>query len=150
MLGPLQITHGGPILMVQVENEYGFQGNDTEYMGELRQALLDAGFNVPLFDCDPPYHLKDGYRSDLFPVVNFGSDPAGGFKALREILPQGPLMCGEFYPGWFDTWGAPHHLGNPPRYLADLEYMLTNGASFSIYMAHGGTTFGLWSGRTGR
>jgi beta-galactosidase len=146
VLGPLQITHGGPILMVQVENEYGFQGNDTEYMGELRQALLDAGFNVPLFDCDPPYHLKDGYRPDLFPVVNFGSDPAGGFKALREILPQGPLMCGEFYPGWFDTWGAPHHLGNPPRYLADLEYMLTNGESFSIYMAHGGTTFGLWSG----
>jgi beta-galactosidase len=146
VLGPLQITHGGPILMVQVENEYGFQGNDTEYMGELRQALLDAGFNVPLFDCDPPYHLKDGYRPDLFPVVNFGSDPAGGFKALREILPQGPLMCGEFYPGWFDTWGAPHHLGNSPRYLADLEYMLTNGESFSIYMAHGGTTFGLWSG----
>jgi beta-galactosidase len=146
VLGPLQITHGGPILMVQVENEYGFQGNDTAYLGELRQALLEAGFNVPLFDCDPPYHLKDGYRSDLFPVVNFGSDPAGGFKALREILPQGPLMCGEFYPGWFDTWGAPHHLGNPPRYLADLEYMLTNGESFSIYMAHGGTTFGLWSG----
>jgi beta-galactosidase len=101
---------------------------------------------VPLFDCDPPYHLKDGFRSDLFPVVNFGSDPAASFKALRQILPQGPLMCGEFYPGWFDTWGAPHHLGNTPRYLADLEYMLKNGESFSIYMAHGGTTFGLWSG----
>jgi beta-galactosidase len=145
-LGPLQITHGGPILMVQVENEYGFYGKDAAYMGELRQALLDAGFDVPLFDCDPPYHLKDGYRSDLFPVVNFGSDPEGSFKALREILPQGPLMCGEFYPGWFDTWGAPHHLGNTPRYLSDLEYMLKNGESFSIYMAHGGTTFGLWSG----
>jgi beta-galactosidase len=146
ILGPLQITHGGPILMAQVENEYGFLGKDAEYMGELRQALLDAGFDVPLFDCDPPYHLKDGFRPDLFPVVNFGSDPAGGFKALREILPQGPLMCGEFYPGWFDTWGAPHHLGNTPRYMADLEYMLKNGESFSIYMAHGGTTFGLWSG----
>ncbi len=146
VLDPLQITHGGPILMVQVENEYGFYGKDAEYLGEVRQALLDAGFDVPLFDCNPPGHLKDGYRSDLFPVVNFGSDPAGGFKALREILPQGPLMCGEFYPGWFDTWGAPHHLGNSPRYLADLEYMLTNGESFSIYMAHGGTTFGLWSG----
>ncbi len=145
-LGPLQITHGGPILMVQVENEYGFYGKDAEYMGELRQALLDAGFDVPLFDCDPPYHLKDGYRADLFPVVNFGSDPAGAFKSLREILPQGPLMCGEFYPGWFDTWGAPHHLGNTPRYLADLEYMLRHDESFSIYMAHGGTTFGLWSG----
>jgi beta-galactosidase len=146
VLGPLQITHGGPILMVQVENEYGFYGKDAEYMGDLRQALLDAGFDVTLFDCDPPYHLKDGFRSDLFPVVNFGSDPAAGFKALGEILPQGPLMCGEFYPGWFDTWGAPHHLGNMPRYLADLAYMLTNGESFSIYMAHGGTTFGLWSG----
>ena len=55
-------------------------------------------------------------------------------------------MCGEFYPGWFDTWGFPHHLGNTPQYLADLEYMLKNDASFSIYMVHGGTTFGLWSG----
>jgi beta-galactosidase len=143
---PLQITHGGPILMVQVENEYGFYGKDTNYMGELRQTMIDAGFDVPLFACNPPYHLKDGYRSDLFPVVNFGSDPAAAFKALREILPHGPLMCGEFYPGWFDTWGAPHHLGNTPRYLADLEYMLKHDESFSIYMAHGGTTFGLWSG----
>jgi beta-galactosidase len=78
--------------------------------------------------------------------VNFGSDPANGFKSLREILPKGPLMCGEFYPGWFDTWGATHHLGNMNSYLTDLEYMLKSGASFSIYMAHGGTTFGLWSG----
>jgi beta-galactosidase len=146
VLGPLQITHGGPILMVQVENEYGFYGNDAAYMGEIRQALLDAGFDVPLFACNPPHALKNGYRKDLFPVVNFGSDPANGFKALREILPQGPVMCGEFYPGWFDTWGSPHHLGKTGQYLADLEYMLTNNASFSIYMAHGGTTFGFWTG----
>ena len=146
VLGPLQITKGGPILMVQVENEYGSFGRDAEYMGELRQAMLNSGFDVPLFACNPPNDLKNGYRSDLFPVVNFGSDPATGFKALREILPQGPLMCGEFYPGWFDTWGAPHHLGKTDQYLKDLEYMLGVGGSFSIYMAHGGTTFGLWSG----
>jgi beta-galactosidase len=146
VLGPMQITHGGPILMVQVENEYGFYGKDVEYMGELRRTMIDAGFDVPLFACNPKDHLKDGYRSDLFPVVNFGADPASAFKALREILPQGPLMCGEFYPGWFDTWGAPHHLGKTPQYLADLEYMLQHDESFSIYMAHGGTTFGLWSG----
>lgn len=145
-LGSQQITHGGPIVMVQVENEYGFYGKDAAYMGELRQALLDAGFNVPLFACNPKDHLKDGYRADLFPVVNFGSDPQGAFKALREILPQGPLMCGEFYPGWFDTWGAPHHTGNTERYLADLGYMLESRASFSIYMAHGGTTFGFGTG----
>src|SRR6185369_1645018 len=103
-------------------------------------------FDVPLFACNPKEHLRDGYRADLFPVVNFGSDPAGAFKALRQILPEGPLMCGEFYPGWFDTWGAPHHTGKTDAYLKDLEYMLKAGASFSIYMAHGGTTFGLWSG----
>lgn len=146
VLGPQQITHGGPILMVQVENEYGFYGKDAQYMGDLRQMLIDSGFDVPLFSCNPPYTLKNGYRSDLFPVVNFGSDPANGFKALREILPQGPLMCGEFYPGWFDTWGAPHHLGNTDKYLTDLEYMLKHNGSFSIYMAHGGTSFGFWSG----
>jgi beta-galactosidase len=146
VLGPLQVNRGGPILMVQVENEYGFYGKDSEYMGELRRALRDAGFQVPLFACNPKEHLKDGYRDDLFPVVNFGSDPQGGFKALREILPKGPLMCGEFYPGWFDTWGAPHHTGNSERYLTDLGYMLKVGASFSIYMAHGGTTFGFSTG----
>jgi beta-galactosidase len=146
VMAPLQITHGGPILMAQVENEYGSFGRDTNYMGALRQTLLDAGFDVPLFACNPKGDLKHGYRSDLFPVVNFGSDPAGGFRALRAILPQGPLMCGEFYPGWFDTWGAPHHTGDTNRYLADLEYMLKADGSFSIYMAHGGTTFGLWSG----
>jgi beta-galactosidase len=144
--GPLQITHGGPILMVQVENEYGSYGTDAAYMGELRQAMIDAGFDVTLFACNPSYDIKKGYRADLFPVVNFGADPANGFKALRQIHPIGPMMCGEFYPGWFDTWGSPHHLGKTPQYLADLEYMLTNDESFSIYMAHGGTTFGLWSG----
>jgi beta-galactosidase len=146
VLGPLQITHGGPIIMVQVENEYGFFGKDAGYMGVMRQAVLDAGFDVPLFDCNPTAHLRDGYRSDLFPVVNFGSDPARNFRALRRILPTGPLMCGEFYSGWFDTWGSPHHTGEMGSYLTDLEYMLKNGESFSIYLAHGGTTFGLWSG----
>ena len=146
VLGPQQITRGGPILMVQVENEYGSFGSDVEYMGRLRQALLDAKFDVPLFACNPAGDLRRGLRSDLFQVVNFGRDPQAGFSNLREIQPAGPLMCGEFYPGWFDTWGAPHHLGDEKQYLTDLEYMLAQHASFSIYMAHGGTTFGLWSG----
>lgn len=146
VLGPLQVSQGGPILMVQVENEHGFYADDPAYMGEMRQALLDAGFEVPLFACNPTQHVKRSYHPDLFPVVNFGTDPEGGFRALREILPTGPLMCGEFYPGWFDTWGAPHHTGQTERYLNDLDYMLRVGASFSIYMAHGGTTFGFWTG----
>ena len=146
VLGPLQVTKGGPILMVQAENEYGSYGQDARYMGAIRQALLDAGIDVPLFACNGPRELTNGFRSDLFPVVNFGSDPAGGLAKLRAILPQGPLMCGEFYPGWFDTWGVAHHTGKLDAYLRDLEYMLKRNASFSIYMAHGGTTFGLWAG----
>ena len=146
VLGGQQITHGGPILMVQAENEYGFYGKDAEYMGDIRQALLDAGFDVPLFACNPPSEMKNGFRSDLFQAANFGSDPAGNFKKTRAIMPSGPLICSEFYPGWFDTWGQPHHYGKTERYLTDLEYMLSHDASFSIYMAHGGTTFGLWSG----
>lgn len=146
VLGPQQVTRGGAILMVQVENEYGFYGKDVEYMGALRQALVDSGFDVPLFACNPPGNMRNGLRSDLFQVVNFGSNPEKGFKALRDLQPKGPLMCGEFYPGWFDTWGAPHHKGNTAGYLKDLDYMLKQNGSFSIYMAHGGSSFGLWAG----
>ena len=71
------------VIMVQVENEYGFFGKDAEYMGELRQVFIDAGFDVPLFACNPKDALHNGWREDLFPVVNFGSDPSGAFKALR-------------------------------------------------------------------
>ncbi len=146
VLGPLQITHGGPIIMAQVENEYGFYGKDAGYMDEIRKALLDAGFDVPLFECNPPDMMKNGLLTNLFQAGNFGSDPAKNFAKVRELQTSGPLICSEFYPGWFDTWGQPHHLGKPQQYLTDLEYMLSHDASFSIYMAHGGTTFGLWSG----
>jgi len=146
VLGPLQITHGGPIIMAQVENEYGFFGKDTRYMDEIRKALVEAGFDIPLFECNPPDVMKNGMLPDLFQAANFGGDPAKNFAKLRKLRPVGPLMCSEFYPGWFDTWGQPHHLGNAAKYLGDLEYMLSHDASFSIYMAHGGTTFGLWSG----
>ena len=145
-LGPLQVSQGGPILMVQVENEYGFYGDDVAYMKEIKQALLDGGFEVPLFACNPPYYIGKGYDPDLFQVVNFGSDPEGAFSALREFQPKGPLMCGEFYPAWFDTWGNPHHDGSPDTYIPTLDRMTEMGASYSIYMVHGGTTFGFWAG----
>ena len=145
-LAPLQITHGGPIIMAQVENEYGFYGKDTGYVEYLRQALLGAGFDVPLFECNPPDVMKNGLLTNLFQAANFGSDPEGNFKKLRALQPDGPLICSEYYPGWFDTWGQPHHYGNTAKYLADLQSMLAHDESFSIYMVHGGTTFGLWSG----
>ncbi len=145
VLGPLQVTHGGPILMVQVENEYGFYGKDLNYMRTLRQIVLNAGFNVPLFCCNPTNEVVRSHIPELFSVANFGSDPQRGFEALDEIQ-KGPRMCGEFYPGWFDTWGTPHKRGHMDAMLRDLEYMLKVDGSFSLYMAHGGTTFGMWAG----
>ena len=147
VLAPLQVTRGGPLLMVQVENEYGSFGKDAAYMGALRQALIEGGFNVPLFACNPAGAIGGGYRDDLFQVVNFGAGGAKkSFETLRKFQKTGPLMNGEYYPAWFDTWGRPHHLGPSGPVVADLEYMLGHGHSFSIYMAHGGTSFGLWSG----
>jgi beta-galactosidase len=130
-----------------VENEYGSFGKDAAYMGALRQALLDGGFDLPLFACNPAGAIRGGYRDDLFQVVNFGAGAAKkSFETLRKFQKTGPLMNGEYYPAWFDTWGRPHHLGSSAPVVADLEYMLQNRNSFSIYMAHGGTSFGLWAG----
>jgi beta-galactosidase len=145
-LAPLQITHGGPIIMVQVENEYGSYGKDKEYLGILRDDLKAAGFDVPLFTCDGPSQLKNDTRDDLFCVVNFGGGPEGNFKALRDIRPKGPMACGEYYPGWFDSWGKAHHTGDSARIVKELGWMLEHNASFSIYMVHGGTSFGFTAG----
>lgn len=145
-LAPLQITSGGPIIMVQVENEYGSYGSDKEYMGIVRDDLKAAGFTVPLFHCDGPSQMPNDHRDDIFAVVNFGSNPKGSFAALRKVQPTGPLMCGEYYPGWFDHWGERHHTGDTNRIISELKYMLDERASFSVYMAHGGTSFGFTAG----
>ena len=147
VLGPLQVTKGGPILMVQVENEYGLHGNDKNYIRALREATIKAGFEVPLYACNPPRVVENGFIPELFQAANFGGDPAGRFGMLRKVQPKGPLMCSEYYPAWFDTWGAKH---NPPKrdkdFFGPIDWMLEHGASYSLYMAHGGTSFGGWTG----
>ncbi len=147
VLAPFQVTRGGPLLMVQVENEYGSYGDDPVYMGKLRDALVEAGFEVPLFACNPAGAIPNGYREDIFQVVNFGKGAAQkSFETLRKFQKTGPLMNGEYYPAWFDVWGRKHATGEPGPIVSDLDYMLKNRHSFSIYMAHGGTTFGFWPG----
>ena len=146
LLKDSQVTHGGNILMVQVENEYGFWGNDKEYMKNMYDAVRRAGFDIPAFCCNPAYNLPNGLIPELLPVVNFGSNPQNAFTKLREVRAKGPLMCGEYYPAWFDSWGEGHHTKGSAQCLADLEYMLKTNASFSVYMAHGGTSFAWWAG----
>ena len=146
-LAPLQITRGGPILMVQVENEYGLHGRDVNYIRALRLATIDAGFEVPLYACNPPRVIENGFVPELFQAANFGGEPEQRFEIIRKHQPKGPLMCSEYYPAWFDTWGQTHH---PPKndraFFGPIDWMLAHRASFSLYMAHGGTSFGGWAG----
>jgi beta-galactosidase len=145
-LAPLQITRGGPIIMVQVENEYGSYGKDKQYIGVIRDDLKAAGFDVPFFTCDGPSDLKSALRDDIFCAVNFGGDPEKNLQTLRDVRAKGPLMISEFYPGWFDSWGKSHHTGETASLVKDLGWMLEHNVSFSLYMAHGGTSFGFNAG----
>lgn len=147
-LAPLQVTQGGPIIMVQVENEYGSFGSDHGYMRSVRDALLQAGFDVTLYTADgaTPKMLDGGTLPDVLPVINFGDDPAGNFEAFARFRSNVPRMAGEYYPGWFDHWGDEHHTGNIDKIRRDIGWMLERNISFSLYMFHGGTTFGFMNG----
>ena len=145
-LKDLQVTHGGPILMAQDENEYGFFGDDKDYIRELYNTMREAGFDIPIFTCNPAYHLTKGVIPETIKVVNFPANPKDAFEKLREVQPHGPLMCGEYYPAWYDSWGQRHHTKPTENMLNDIDEILSMGGSFSLYMAHGGTSFGWWAG----
>jgi len=147
-LAPLQIGHGGPILMTQVENEYGSFGNDKTYLNAIRQALRDGGFDGVLYtvDGDTEKVLTDGTLPDVLAATNFPADPQKSFAALEKLRPGQPVFNGEYYPGWFDNWGGEHHARAVDAMLADMKWFLDQKASFSIYMFHGGTSFGYMNG----
>ena len=147
-LAPLQITRGGPILMTQVENEYGSFGKDHNYMQAIRKMIVDAGFDVPLFTADgpTPRMLSGGTLPGVLSFINFGADPAMQFERFARFRRNAPRMCAEFYPGWFDHWGEIHHHGNNKNLMEGVEWMLSNGVSFNLYMFHGGTSFGFMNG----
>lgn len=148
-LSDLQITKGGNIIMVQVENEYGSYSTDKPYVSAIRDIVRKSGFNeVPLFQCDWSSNFTNNALDDLLWTVNFGtgSDIDAQFKNLKELRPNTPLMCSEFWSGWFDHWGRPHETRPADVMVSGLEEMLSKNISFSLYMTHGGTTFGFWGG----
>jgi beta-galactosidase len=151
-LAPLQASRGGPVIAIQVENEYGSYGNDKTYLRHLADGLKRRGVDCLLFTSDGPSDsmLIGGTLPDLFKVVNFGSNPETAFRKLREHQPQGPVMCGEFWNGWFDHWGAPHHKRDPQDAAQALDALLAAGGSVSFYMFHGGTNFGFLAGANHR
>ena len=147
-LVPLQITHGGPIIAVQVENEYGSFGNDKVYLGRIRDALKNAGLGeAMLYTADGGDELPNGTLPDLPAVVNFGPGEAKAeFAKLRKFRPGAPVMSGEYWDGWFDHWGEKHHDTNSEQQAQELEWILSQGYSINLYMFHGGTSFGFMSG----
>lgn len=147
-LAGLQYTRGGPIIAVQVENEYGSFGRDSVFMRHTRDQIIHAGLGeVLLFTADGPGQLPAGTLPDLHAVVNYGPGYAdSAFARLRRFRPSGPLMSGEYWAGWFDQWGGRHETTDPEREARELDWMLGQGGSFNIYMFHGGTTFGFMNG----
>ncbi|MDH6140214.1 MULTISPECIES: glycoside hydrolase family 35 protein [Kitasatospora] len=139
-------SRGGPILAVQLENEYGAHGSDAGYLTELAELLAKHGVDVPLFTCDQPADLARGGLDGVLRTVNFGSRVAAGLAELRGHQPTGPLMCSEFWIGWFDRWGGAHTTRGAEDAAADLDRLLAAGASVNLYMFHGGTNFGFTNG----
>jgi beta-galactosidase len=144
----LQIDQGGPVLLVQVENEYGAFGNDPAYLRFLADVTRQAGITVPLVTVDQPNDamLAAGGLDGVLRTGSFGSRSVERLRTLRAHQPSGPLMCMEFWDGWFDHWGGPHHTTSVAEAAAELDALLAAGASVNIYMFHGGTNFGLTSG----
>lgn len=148
-LAPLTIQRGGPIIMVQVENEYGSYGEDKPYVAAIRDTVRAAGFDdVALFQCDWASNFTKNGLDDLVWTMNFGTGANidDQFRRLRQLRPSSPLMCSEYWSGWFDKWGARHETRPADKMVAGIDEMLSKGISFSLYMTHGGTSFGHWAG----
>lgn len=145
---PLLVTNGGPVIMMQIENEYGYYGDDREYLSYLRSAYIKRGIDVPLFTSDgtSKANLLDGSVEGCFSTLNFGSRVEENFKAHDELYPDAPKMCMEMWNGWFDAWGDDkHHTTSAEDYARVVDDMLNKG-SLNMYMFIGGTNFGFTSG----
>ncbi len=148
-LADLTIQKGGPIIMVQVENEYGSYGENKTYVSAIRDIVRGSGFSdVALFQCDWSSNFTKNGLDDLIWTMNFGTgaDVEREFRPLSGLRPSSPQMCSEFWSGWFDKWGARHETRPADDMVAGIDTMLNRGVSFSLYMTHGGTSFGHWAG----
>ena len=148
-LGDLTIEKGGPIIMVQVENEYGSYGEDKPYISAVRDIIRKSGFDkVELFQCDWSSNFTKNGLDDLTWTMNFGTGANidQEFRKLGELRPNSPKMCSEFWSGWFDKWGGRHETRGAEAMVDGISQMLDRGISFSLYMTHGGTNWGHWAG----
>lgn len=148
-LVPHLTTHGGNIIAVQVENEYGgFGAKDQKYLSYLKEGLTRRGIDVLLFTSDGTWGscLEDGRLEDVLMTANFGSRQQEAFEKLQKLQPNAPLVCMEFWDGWFDQWGKAHHTREADSVMEEFEAIVRRGAGINMYMFHGGTNFGFMNG----
>lgn len=144
----LTIQQGGPIIMVQVENEYGSYGEDKGYVSQIRDMIRANYPDVTLFQCDWASNFTKNGLPDMVWTMNFGTgaNVEQQFAKLKQLRPDSPLMCSEFWSGWFDKWGANHETRPAADMIKGIDDMLSRNISFSLYMTHGGTNWGHWAG----
>jgi beta-galactosidase len=147
-IAALQAGRGGPVVAVQIENEYGSHGDDAGYLLRVRDALTARGITELLYTADGPTELMldGGSVPGELAAATFGSAPEQAAALLRARRPDEPFFCAEFWNGWFDHWGEKHHVRDPADAARTVGRILDEGGSLSLYMAHGGTNFGLWAG----
>lgn len=149
-LAPYQLDRGGNVILMQLENEYGYYGNDKAYLEFLRDTMRKFGITVPFVTSDGPWSepiFRSGTVEGALPTGNFGSAAEWQFGQMRKFIGEDkPLMCMEFWNGWFDAWGEEHHTTAPEKAAAELDELLKRG-SVNFYMFEGGTNFGFMSGR---
>lgn len=152
MIKPYLYQNGGPIIMVQLENEYGYYSAcDNSYMSSLRDIVRShLGDEIILYTTDNPGLLACGLVDDVFATIDFGTNtqPDDQFKTLRAHRASGPLVNSEFWIGNIDTWGTQHLTKPVDEVTKWLDVLLSydKNMSLSMYMFHGGTSFGFGSG----
>ncbi len=145
---PYLAVNGGNIFMMQIENEYGSYGDDKDYLRAIVDIYRENGAECLYFTSDGPTYtmLSGGTLDEYLAVANFGSEPKKQLAIMNELYPSRPLMCGEFWSGWFDHWHEEHHVRPAEEIVQCVKEFAELGASFNFYMFHGGTNFGFTNG----
>jgi beta-galactosidase len=147
VIKPFLITNGGPLLMLQIENEYGSFGNDRNYMMRLKEVWAANGIDVPTFTGDGPtnYMLEAGSLPGSAVGLDSGSSPED-FELAEKMNPGVPVFSSETYPGWLTHWGEKWAKPDSSELLKEVKFLMDNKKSFNFYVIHGGTNFGYTAG----
>ncbi len=145
-LRPFLYQHGGPVIAMQIENEYGAYGNDHPYLAFFKDQYAKHGLETFLFTSDGPEFIKQGSLPDVTTTLNFGSKVEEAFQQLEEMKPGSPKMVTEFWIGWFDYWTGEHHTRDAEDAAQVFKELMESNSSVNFYMFHGGTNFGFMNG----